>query len=45
MLHNEIDYGRGGRIHAVTTYSWGIPCLGKGGLLNLRRRSGDGSGR
>lgn len=45
MLHNEIDYGRGGRIHTVTTYSGGIPCLGKGGVLNLRRRSGDGSGR
>jgi hypothetical protein len=26
------------------THSWGIPCLGKGGLLNLGRRSGDGSG-
>jgi len=45
VLDNEIDYGRGGRIHTVTTYSRGIPSLGKGGLLNLRRRSGDGSGR
>jgi hypothetical protein len=25
--------------------SLGIPCLGKRGLLNLRGRSGDGSGR
>ena len=45
VLHNEIDYGRGRRIHTVTTYSWGVPYLGKGGLLNLRRRGGDGSGR
>lgn len=31
-------------IRATGTHSWGVPCPGKRGLLNLRRRSGDGSG-
>ena len=29
---------------AAATHSWGIPCLGEGRLLNLRRRNGDGPG-
>ena len=32
------------RTHATATHSWGIPCLGEGGLLNLRRRNADGPG-
>jgi hypothetical protein len=45
MLHKKINYRWYTRIHGAATYSLGIPCLGKRGLLNLRGRSGDGSGR
>lgn len=44
MLYKKKILSLYGRIHEAKTHSWGIPCLRKGGLLNLRRRNGDGSG-
>ena len=42
MLHKKIGYCWCTHTHAAATHSWGVPCPGEGGLLNLRRRNGDG---